>query len=119
MKANKLFFDIYSTGGSIPYEEYRLFYKQNDTVYICLLDEGIYTKVKRQEMFDTNMHHGCFIEHYCSITADDVRTQALSYIEKYNLMYVTPEEFRRIEAKDPNHRYIKAFAEAEKIIAKN
>lgn len=120
MRANKIFFDIYSTpGGNMPYEEYRKWYEQNDTVYICLLDMGIYTKVKRSVMFDMGLNYGCFIEHYPSNTPEQAREKALKFVESENLVYVEPEEFKAIEKQGESKRVQKAFAYAEKLIAEN
>jgi hypothetical protein len=120
MRANKLFYDLYSTsGGTLPYKEYREWYDKHDTVYIILMDAGIYTKVPRQEMFNKNMHHGCFIEHYCFETPEQVAKNALRVVDNYDLMFVSPDEFIKIEKEDENTRTAKAFAYAERLIKEN
>lgn len=120
MKANKIFFDLYSTSGDLlPYDEYKNYYIKNDIVYICLMDEGIFTKVHRQEMFDKNMHYGCFIEHRCFRTAEDVDEEAIDFIIKYNLVYTTPDEFIKIEHDAESIRVGKAFEYAERLIKEN
>ena len=120
MKANKILFDLYSTsGGRVPYEEYRKFYEKNDTVYICLRDAGIYTKVARKEMFEKNMTHGCFIEHCPYDTPEEVRVAALHFAEHNDLMFVTPDEFIRIEKENEFTRVTKAFTIAERMIRQN
>ena len=117
MRANKIFFDLYSTsGGALPHEEYKKWYDKHDTVYILLMDAGIYTKVPRQEMFDKNMHHGCFIDHYPCKTPEDVQRAAMNVVDSYNLLFVSPDEFIQIEKADEKNRVIKAFATAEKMI---
>jgi len=119
MRANKIFFDLYSTsGGKIPYEEYRKWYEKNDLVYIVLVDEMIYTKVKRQEMFDKGMNCGCFIEHVCSDTPEEVRSEALRFIERVGASYVSVDEFIAIERKQQNKRVASAFAVAEEMISR-
>jgi len=117
MRANKIFFDLFSTsGGTLPYEEYREWYNKHDTVYIALLDAGIYTKVKRQEMFDKGMNLGCFIKHCPMSTPEKVTYAAMKIAEEHNLLFVTPDEFIQIEKSNENHRVAKAFATAERMI---
>ena len=116
MKANKIFFDLYSPGKA---EAEQIYYEKNDMVYICLMDLGIYTKVHRQEMFDTNMHHGCFIEHEPSMTEVGKKEKAFKLIHEYNLMYLPPEDFREAERSGEKERVKKAFAYAEKLIAES
>lgn len=120
MRSNKIFFDLYSTsGGTLPYEEYRQWYDRNDTVYIALIDLAIYTKVPRKEMFEKNMHHGCFIEHKSYDTPEEVRSHALDLAERRNLLFVEPDEFIRLEKMNESERVAKAFAIAEQMIANN
>lgn len=117
IKANKIFFDLYSTsGGRMPYEEYRKWYDKNDTVYIALLDAQIYTKVARKEMFDKSMHHGCFIEHYSYETPEQVKKSAMRFVEENNLHYCEPDVFIKVEKENENSRVVKAFCEAERMI---
>ena len=118
MKANKVFFDLYSTsGGTLPHEEYREWYDRNDTVYIALVDAGIYTKVPRKEMFAKGMSHGCFIEHCPYDTPEESRAAALKFAERHSLIFVTPDEFIKIEKDNEEARVASAFALAEKMIS--
>ena len=118
MKANKIFFDLFSTsGGMMPYEEYRKWYDKNDIVYICLLDVGIYTKVHREEMFKKNMNCGCFIEHCPCRTPEEVTKEALDFITINQLFYTTPDEFIAAEKEAEEERVKKAFSYAENLIA--
>lgn len=117
MRANKIFFDIFSTSGArMAKDEYKKWYDQNDTVYICLMDLGIYTKVKRQEMFDTGMHYGCLIENICSETPDQVMQAAMYWVNTHGLTFVSPEDFREAERSGEAKRVQKAFAYAEALI---
>ena len=117
MLANKIFFDLYSTsGGSMSRDDYKKYYDSHDTVFILLMDAGIYTIVHRQTMFDHNMHHGCFIEHYSFRTPEEVQREALHFVDKYNLKRVEPSEFMRIEKENDGARVAKAFAKAEELI---
>ena len=117
VKANKIFFDLYSTcGGKMPYEEYRKWYDQHDTVYIVLMDKGIYTKVRRQEMFDKGLQYGCFIEHCPYDTPEEVREHALKVVQEHNLMFVEPDEFVKLEKEQEDYRVAKAFQVAEQMI---
>lgn len=118
MKANKIFFDLFSTsGGEISHEDYRKWYDKNDMVYIVLRDKSIYTKVHRKEMFDKNMHCGCFLETRPSRTPKEVRKEALALVKEINAIYVEPNEFIRIEQENEKERVSKAFARAEQLIA--
>lgn len=120
MRANKIFYDLYSTsGGTMPYEEYRAWYNKNDTVYIILVDEKIITKVKRQEMFDLNLHNGCFIKNNAYNTPEQVRENALKDAERFGCVFVSPKEFMTIEEKEEEERVAKAFTIAEWLIASN
>lgn len=120
MQADKIIIDIFSSQNDMmPYLEYRKWYHKNDTVYIILRSEGIYTKVKRMKMFDLNLNCGCFIEHDTQRTPEEVRKVALGYVERENLTFVEPEEFKRIEEINRKERVAKAFAYAEKLIASN
>jgi hypothetical protein len=121
MKADKIIIDIFSTRyqSGMTKEDYQKFYEKNDTVYIILRSEGIYTKCKREKMFDLYLHHGCFIEHDSQLTPEDVRKVALGYVERENLNYVEAEEFKRIEEINRKERVAKAFSIAEKMIASN
>ena len=119
MKANKVFFDLYSTsGGKIPYEEYKAWYEKNDIVYIVLVDEKIYTKVKRQEMFDKCLNHGCFLEHLAFETPEEVRSEALEFVKRLGASYVSVDEFIEIEHKQQSKRVASAFAFAEEMISR-
>lgn len=118
MKANKIFFDLYSTcGGAMPYDEYRKWYDANDTVYIVLVDAKIYTKVKRQVMFEMGLNNGCMIEHYPFRTPLEVENHAMGFIQNLKAKYFPPKEFQEIEAKCESERVKKAFAYAEQLIA--
>lgn len=120
MKADKIIIDIFSSQNDMmPYLEYRKWYHKNDTVYIILRSEGIYTKVKRMRMFELNLNCGCFIEHDTQRTPEDVRKVALEYVKNENLNYVEAEEFKRIEEVNRKERVAKAFLIAEKMIASN
>lgn len=119
MKANKIFFDLYSTsGGRVPYDEYRKWYEKNDIVYIVLVDSKIYTKVKRQTMFDMGLWGGCFIEDLAFDTPEEVRASALNIVREIGATYVEPQDFKRIEKQNEQERVSKAFAMAESMIAR-
>ena len=120
MKANKIFFDIYSTPPrGVSKTEYRKFYDNHSIVYIALLDEGIYTRVHRQIMFDLNMHHGCFIEHLAFETEEDVRNSALQFAQSNDLIFVEPETFIKIEQRKMLTRDASALRIAEEMISKS
>ena len=117
MMANKIFFDLYSTcGGRMPYDEYRKWYDEHNTVYIVLVDAKIYTKVKRETMFDMNLHCGCFLECRAYETPEDVEKSALDMAKRINARYVEPEEFKILEQAKEDMRVAKAFAIAENMI---
>ena len=122
MRANKLFYDLYSTNAygplqSLSYEDYRKWYDKHDDVYIILVDRRIYTRVKRQEMFNKGLHNGCFIEHFPFNTPEEVRTAALQKVKELDLMFVYPDEFKAIEQQNEDDRVAKAFLMAEQMIA--
>lgn len=117
MKANKIFFDLYSTsGGTLPKEEYNKYYDEHDTVFICLMDAGIYTKVKRDEMFKRGMFHGCFIDSVCCRTGKEVIETATQFVNKHNLRFVEVDEFIKLEEVNNDVRVANAFATAECMI---
>lgn len=120
MLANKLIYDLYSTsGGTMPYEEYKKWYDSNDIVYVMLMDSKIYTKVKRSILFDKNMHHGCFIECRSYSTPKDVEKNAMKVVNDYNLRYVNSSEFIAIENESEEKRIKEALKIAEHMIASN
>lgn len=117
MKANKVFFDLYSTsGGKMPYKEYRKWYDRNNTVYIVLVDAKIYTKVERPIMFKEGLNCGCFIEHRPFDTPSQVESSAQKFIDQVGAKFVSPNEFKVIEGEMENQRVAKAFAVAEHMI---
>lgn len=118
MRPNKLFFDLYSTcGNNMTREQYKAYYAKHNIVYVVLADAKIYTKVEREKMFDLNMHHGCFIEHYPQETPQEVERQAMQVINDIKARFVEPKEFVRIEQEKDQERTLKAFRIAEKMIA--
>ena len=118
MRANKIFFDLFSTsGGTLPHEEYVKWYNKHDTVYTALRDAGIYTKIAREEMFKKGMWHGCFLESCPYRTPEEVREGALRFAKDNDLTFVDPDEFIRIEETTERERVAKAFAIAERMIA--
>ena len=120
MKANKIFFDLYSTGPTrVSKEDYNNYYRNHDLVYIALLDEGIYTRVHRQTMFDLNMHNGCFIEHLSFETEEDVRNAVLQFAKENDLIFVDAETFIKIEQRKMLTRDASALRIAEEIISKS
>ena len=106
MKANKVFFDLY----------YSNKISDEDIVFVVLVDEAIYTKVKRGEMFARNIHHGCFLEHYSYETSDEVEARAKAFIERVGASYVSVDDFIRIEQETYAERVKKAFSVAEEMI---
>lgn len=116
MKANKIFFDLYSTNGNMPYKEYRKWYDENDMVYIVLRDTKIYTIVKRTEMFNKGMHNGCFIEHMPYRTPLEVKENALAFAKSIGARFVSVDEFNVLENAMEEQRVRKAFAMAERMI---
>lgn len=118
---NKIIYDIYSTGGGLGMtrDEYAKYYAENDIVYIILVDECVFTRVKRSEMFENNLHLGCFIEHRPSMTADESHRRAIATIKSINAREVTPQQFVEIERRDNDSRTASAFATAEKLIKEN
>ena len=120
MKANKIFFDLYSSAPTgVSKEDYNNYYRNHDLVYIALLDEGIYTKVGRRKMFELNMHHGCFIEHLAFETEEDVRNAALQFAQSNDLIFVEPETFIKIEQRKMLTRDASALRIAEEMISKS
>lgn len=117
MRANKVIFDLYSTsGGKITPADYKAYYEANNLVYIVLVDEKIYTKVKRDEMFDKGLNCGCFIEHKPSDTPSQVETSANALISTIGARFVSVNDFISIEEKNSANRVKRAFAVAEKMI---
>lgn len=120
MKANKIIYDLYSTsGGKMSHEDYKKFYEKNDEVYIILVDENIYTKVKRQVMFDKGLNLGCFIDHVPCDTPEEVRVEALRLVNDLHCVFVTVDEFKDIEKKKETSRVASAFFTAEQLIRGN
>ena len=120
MRANKIFFDLYSTPPmGVGYEAYRKLYEANRDVYIALMDAGIYTKVDRNELFDKGMYYGCILEHKCYDTPKQVKEVALRFAEAHGLRYVEPDEFIELEKAKQDERVAKAFALAEAMIRSN
>lgn len=120
MKANKLYFDLYSTcGDRMPYEEYKKYYQKHNIVYIVLVDEKIYTKVDRETMFKLKLNLGCFISHYPYDTPQEVEQNAMAIINEIKARYVEPNDFISIEKKREPARSLSALALAETMIANN
>ena len=114
----KMIFDLYSTcGGKMPYDEYRKWYDKNDMVYVVLVDEKIYTKCHRNELFDNGLHYGCFIEDLPFDTPELVEKNALETIKRFGCVFTTIDEFKTIEKRKENERVRKAFMIAEEMIA--
>lgn len=83
---------------------------------IILKDERILTWLDQPEMYELGLHHGCFIETESHDT--DFQMRCALFIEAYSLgcRFVSPAEFKEIEARGEERRTAKAFAEAEKMI---
>lgn len=120
MNANKIFFDIYSTGGGtgMTKDEYRHYYEQNNVVYIVLVDAGIYTEVERPEMFERGMARGCFIDVQPFRTPKEAKAAAMRLAHAIKARRVSPDEFIAIEQERETRRVAAAFAIAEEMIAR-
>lgn len=120
MNANKIFFDIYSTGGGtgMSKDAYRHYYEENDAVYIVLVDAGIYTEVERPEMFERGMTHGCFIDIRPYNTPREAKAAAMCLTHAIGAKKVMPEEFIAIEKQHEAERVSLALATAEAMIAR-
>lgn len=86
---------------------------------IILKDERILTWLDQAEMYELGLHHGCFISTEGNDT--DFQTRCSLFIEAYALgcRFVSPAEFKEIEARRQEERTAKAFAEAERMIAED
>lgn len=87
-------------------------------VYICLLDEHIYTKCTEREMLDMRLDCGCFIDYKPCTSVEDVIKSAYKFIDGHALKYKDPGEFIELEKKGESERVAKAFATAEGMIQK-
>lgn len=108
MLANKIFIDLFTTNRSKEAE--------NDEVAIVLLDEKIYTLVKRKRMFEMGLNNGCFMERINVEKPNDIIFKAHAFKRKYNLRFTSPEEFQRTEKVSESERIARAFALAEQHI---
>ena len=105
MQANKIFFD---TTSSID--------NNTETVYIFLRDTNIYTKTKRQSIFDYDMFNGCFMECKTFKNSEEVEQKAMSFAKEINARFVEVEEFIRIEKLTNKNRGARSFKIIEAMI---
>ena len=119
MEANKMFFDLYSTGGAkVPYEKWKKFREEHDDVYIVLRSAQVYCVVKREDMFERGLYMGCFVDSRPSDTPEEVRENALAYARKVGARQVTVDEFEAIEKAENERLVPKALSLAEQMIAR-
>ena len=86
------------------------------SVWVILRDAKIATIADKQEFFDTCMHHGCFIENLFADTRSECNSMAWRIAHRFGCRWVTPAEFRRIEAEGQAERASRALALAENMM---
>lgn len=123
MNSNKYIIGLYSSNvdycidHNLTREEYNKIY-ENSPVYVMLCDEKIITKCKNHnELYEKNLHSGCFIETIPFATNKEVKDYVNYLTMKYKLKNVTNNRFKEIESIKEDERKKEAFALAEKMIA--